>query len=110
MVEHGWCTKLCRAIENPCLRSACYFQLRALQSREKRGGFGCLGCGGEDRLFVGLQQDKPGREILRVIRARLAGDTQVGAEEGGSEFGDLSGQIDDQTPKEDGVLSIRPRA
>jgi hypothetical protein len=26
------------------------------------------------------------REILRVIRARLAGDAQIGAEEGGSEF------------------------
>jgi hypothetical protein len=29
---------------------------------------------------------------------------------GGSEFSDLSRQIDDQTPKEDGVLSIRPQA
>ena len=37
--------------------------------------------------------------ILGVIRARLGGDAQIGAEEGGSEFGDLSGQIDDQTPK-----------
>jgi hypothetical protein len=37
-----------------------------------------------------LQDGKPGREILRVIRARRGGDTQIGAEEGGSEFGDLS--------------------
>ncbi len=72
---------------------------RALQSRQKRGGFGRLGCGGEDRLLVGLQHGQPGREILGVIRARLASDTQIGAEEGGSEFGDLSRQIDDQTPK-----------
>jgi hypothetical protein len=32
-----------------------------------------------------------------VIRARRVGDTEIGAEEGGSEFGDLS--FDDQTPK-----------
>jgi len=39
------------------------------------------------------------------------GDKQgVGANESGSEFGDLSRQIDDQTSKEDGVLSIRRRA
>ena len=31
---------------------------------------------------------KPGREILRVIRARLVGDAKIGAEESGSEFGD----------------------
>ena len=41
--------------------------LRALKSREKRGGFGRLGCGGEDRPLVGLQHGKPGREILRMI-------------------------------------------
>ena len=33
---------------------------------------------------------EPGREILRVIRARLVGDAKIGAEESGSEFGDLS--------------------
>ncbi len=59
-----------------------------MQSRQERGGFGRLGCGGEDRLLVGLQDGQPGREILSVIRAGLAGDTQIGAEEGGSEFGD----------------------
>jgi hypothetical protein len=49
-----------------------------------------LGCRGEDRLFVGLQHGQPGSEILGGIRARLASDTQIGAEESGSEFGDLS--------------------
>ena len=34
-----------------------------LQSREERGGFGCLGCRGEDRLLVGFQNGEPGREI-----------------------------------------------
>ena len=63
-------------------------RLRALKSREERGGLGRLGCGGEDRLLVGLQDGKPGREILRVIRARLVGDAKIGAEESGSEFGD----------------------
>ncbi len=59
-----------------------------LQSGQEGGGFGRLGCGGEDRLLVGLQHGKPGREILRVIRSWLGGDAQIGAEEGGSEFGD----------------------
>ena len=59
-----------------------------VQSREERGGVGCLGCGREDRLFVGLQKGKQGREILRVIRAGIVSDAQIGAEEGGSEFGD----------------------
>ena len=31
---------------------------------------------------------EPGREILRVIRARLVGDAKIGAEESGSEFRD----------------------
>jgi len=61
-----------------------------VQSREECGGFGCLGCGGENCLLVGLHDGKPGREILGVIRARLASDLKIGAEEGGSEFGDLS--------------------
>ena len=34
-----------------------------------------------------------------MIRSRLAGDAQIDTEEGGVEFGDLSRQIDDQTPK-----------
>ena len=63
-------------------------RLRALKSREERGGLGRLGCGGEDRLLVGLQDRKPGREILRVIRARLVGDAKIGAEESGSELPD----------------------
>jgi hypothetical protein len=58
-----------------------------LQSREKRGGFGCLGCGGEDRVLVGLQHGPPGREILGVIGAGIVCDAEIGAEEGGSEFG-----------------------
>jgi hypothetical protein len=58
-----------------------------LRSRQERSGFGGLGCGGEDRLLVGLQYGQPGREILRVIRAGIAGNTQIGTEEGGSEFG-----------------------
>jgi hypothetical protein len=61
-----------------------------LQSGEERGGFGRLGCGGEDRLLVGLQYGKPGREIVRVIRARRVGDAEIGAEERRPEFGDLS--------------------
>jgi len=52
--------------------------------------FGCLGCGREDRLLVGLQDGEPGREILRVIRSRRVSDAEIGAEEGGSAFGDLS--------------------
>jgi hypothetical protein len=72
---------------------------RTLLSREKRGRFGRFGCGGEDRLRVGLQHSKPGREILRVIGAGIVGDAQIGAEESGSEFGDLSRQLDDQPPK-----------
>jgi hypothetical protein len=63
---------------------------RPLQSREERGGLGRFRRGGEDRLLVGLQDGKPRREILGVIRARLASDKQIGAAEGGSEFGDLS--------------------
>jgi hypothetical protein len=62
--------------------------LHALKSREERGGLGCLRSGGEDRLLVGLQDGKPGGEILRVIHARLVGDAKIGAEESGSEFGD----------------------
>jgi hypothetical protein len=61
-----------------------------LESRQGRGGFGRLGCGGEDRPLVGLQHGKPGREILRMIGAGIVGDAQIGAEEGSSEFGDLS--------------------
>ena len=63
-------------------------RLCALKSREERGGLGRLRCGGEDRFLVGLQDGKPGREILRVIGARLVGDAEIGAEESGSEFGD----------------------
>ena len=62
--------------------------LRPLQSRKERGGLGRLRSGGEDRLLVGLQNGKPGREILRVIRAWRVGDAKISAEEGGSEFGD----------------------
>jgi hypothetical protein len=65
-------------------------RLPVLKSREERGGFGRLRSGGEDRLLVGLQDGKPGREILRVIGARLVGDAKIGAEESGSEFGNLS--------------------
>ena len=61
-----------------------------LKSGEERGGFGRLGCGGEDRLLVGLEDGEPGREILRMIRARRGGDVEMGAKEGGAEFGDLS--------------------
>ena len=67
-----------------------YFRLHALQCRQKCGGFGCLGCRGENRLLVGFEDGKPGREVLRVIRAWLAGDLKIGTEERGSEFGDLS--------------------
>jgi hypothetical protein len=63
-------------------------RLRPLKSREERSGLGRLGCGGEDRLLVGLQHGQPGREILRVVRARLVGDAKIGAEESGSEFRD----------------------
>jgi hypothetical protein len=61
-----------------------------LQGREERGGFGCLGCGGEDRLLVGFQHGQPGREILRVIRSRRIGDAEIGAEKSGAEFRNLS--------------------
>lgn len=47
-------------------------RLRALKSRQERGSFGRFRSGGEDRLLVGLQDGKPGREILRVIRARAS--------------------------------------
>jgi len=62
--------------------------LAGLQGREERGDFKCLGCGGENCLLVGLHDGQPGREILRVIRSRRIGDAEIGAEEGGSEFGD----------------------
>jgi hypothetical protein len=65
-------------------------RLRARKRCEERGGLGRLGCGGEDRLLVGFQDGQAGREILRVIRARLVGDAEIGAKESGSEFGDLS--------------------
>jgi hypothetical protein len=52
---------------------------RALQSCAERGGFGCLGCGGEDRLLVGFEDGKPGRGILRVIGAGIVCDVQIGA-------------------------------
>ncbi len=58
-----------------------------MQSREERGGFGCLEGGGEDRLLVGLHDGEPGREILRVIGAGIVGDLKIGTEEGGAEFG-----------------------
>ncbi len=61
-------------------------RLCALKSREERGGLGRLRSGGEDRFLVGLQDGKPGREILRVIRARLVSDAKIGAVEGGSEL------------------------
>jgi hypothetical protein len=59
-----------------------------LQSREKCGGFGRLGCGGKDRLLVGFENGKPGREILGVIGAGIVSDLKIGTKEGGSEFGD----------------------
>jgi hypothetical protein len=61
-----------------------------LKSREERGGFGCLGCGGEDRLLVGFDDAEPGRQILRMIGAGLVTDPKIGTEECGPEFGDLS--------------------
>jgi len=62
--------------------------LSGLQGREERGGFGCLGCGGENCLLVGLHDGKPGREMLRMIRSGRVSNAERGAEEGGSEFGD----------------------
>ena len=59
-----------------------------LQSGEKRCGFRRFRCGGENRLLVGLEDGQPRREILRVIRARLIGDAEIGTEESGAEFGD----------------------
>jgi hypothetical protein len=38
-------------------------------------------------FLLAFQHGKPGREI-RVVRARRVGDTQIGAEESGFEFGD----------------------
>src|ERR1700732_1978368 len=51
---------------------------------------GNLRCSGEDRPLVGFEDGQARREILRVIRARLVSDAQVGTEECGSKFGDLS--------------------
>ena len=59
-----------------------------MQRCEKRCGFGGFRRGGENRFFVGLKDGKPRREILRVIRARLIGDAEFGAEKRGTEFGD----------------------
>ena len=59
-----------------------------VQGREERGDFKCLGCGGENCLLVGLHDGQPGREILRMIRSRRVSNAEIGAEEGGSEFGD----------------------
>jgi hypothetical protein len=57
---------------------------------EKRCGFGGLRRRGENRLLVGLQNGKPRCEILGMIRARLVADAEIGAEESGPEFGNLS--------------------
>jgi hypothetical protein len=43
---------------------------------------------------------------LRVMGAGIGGDAQIGAEEGGSEFGDLSRQLDDQTPQRKTASSV----
>jgi hypothetical protein len=73
----GECT-----IENPCMsdgeqgRGYLGVQwkgrgpLRPLKSRQERGGLGRLGCGGEDRVLVGLQDGKPGCEILGPFTQR----------------------------------------
>jgi hypothetical protein len=69
------------------LPHSCVAGWKGLQSREERGGFRRLRCGGEDRLLVGFEDGQPGREILGMIRAGIVGDAEIGAEEGGSEFG-----------------------
>jgi hypothetical protein len=61
---------------------------RHLKCGEKRCGFRCFRCGGENRLLVGLEDRKPRCEILRVIGPRLIADAEIGTEERGSEFGD----------------------
>ncbi len=56
----------------------------------KEGCLCALGCSGEDRLLVGLDDSKLGREILRGNGTGIVGDPQVGAEKDGSKFCDLS--------------------
>jgi hypothetical protein len=63
--------------------------LVALKSRQKRGGSGRLRCGGEDRLLVGPQHAKPGRQILRMIRARLVSNAKISADLVAEAFTDL---------------------
>jgi hypothetical protein len=63
---------------------------RHLKCGEKRCGFRRFRCGGENRLLVGLEDGQPRREILRVVRALLIGDAEIGTEERGAEFGSLS--------------------
>ena len=58
-------------------RTSCGSKLASLRldakhkRRQKRGGFGCLGCGDEDRLLVRLDDVQPMVEILRMM-ARLS--------------------------------------
>jgi hypothetical protein len=61
---------------------------RGGKRRQVRGGLGCLRCGGENRLLVGLQNGNPVVEILRMVGARLVGDAEVGAQERSPELGD----------------------
>jgi hypothetical protein len=62
----------------------------ALQPGEICRSLGGFRCGGEDRFLVFLHDRQPMSEILRVIGAGFVGDPKIGAEEGGSQLGDLS--------------------
>jgi len=52
----------------------------ALKRRQERGGFGRFGCGGKNRLLVGLHHGQPMVEILRMVGARLVADAEIGAQ------------------------------
>jgi len=50
-----------------------------LKCGQKRCRPGCFGCGVENRLLIGLEDSQDAR-LLRVIRARLIGDAEIGTE------------------------------
>src|ERR1035441_5463087 len=54
---------------------------------DKLGGALCVGCGGEHRSVVSSQHFQPGCNIGRVILAGFQSKLQIGAQEGGPEFG-----------------------
>src|SRR5215218_5446082 len=58
-----------------------------LQAMQELDGALGVGCGGEDRPLVALQNLNPVRDIARVVRTRLQRQAKIGSQECGSQFG-----------------------